>query len=355
MDKIANFHRHLVTQGPKNFPERFLLFLLLPFSYLYGFIGWVRNRCYQFGLFSSYRASLPVVSVGNLAVGGAGKTPVVDWLVKEFQKQGKRPAVISRGFAGNFSGDVGVVSSGAGILMTAAECGDEPYLLAKRNPDCPVFIAKKRVDALKIIENSKNVDLIILDDGFQHQAVRRDVDLVLLDSTFPLGNGKLLPAGNLREFPGALKRADFLLMTRSVVQNRQYFMGFKTYESYHQLSTTAISLDGQTVPVDQLKSLKLLAFAGIADPENFFVSLESSGLKLKYKLGLADHVAYQGKILSELQSAATTVDALITTEKDAVKLSADMFELPCYQLAMDIKINNSKELFDRLSNRLWSQ
>ncbi|RLB71961.1 MAG: tetraacyldisaccharide 4'-kinase [Deltaproteobacteria bacterium] len=355
MDKIVNFHRHLVSQGARNFQERLLLFLLLPFSYLYGVIVWVRNRCYQFGWFSSYRASLPVVSVGNLAVGGTGKTPVVDWLVKEFQKQGKRPAVVSRGFAGNFSGDVGVVSSGAGILMTAAECGDEPCLLAKRNPDCPVFIAKKRVDAIKIIESSKNVDLIILDDGFQHQAVKRDVDLVLLDSTSPLGNGKPLPAGNLREFPGALKRADLLLMTRAGVQNRQHFMGFKVYESYHQLSTTAISLDGQAVPVSQLSGLKVLAFAGIADPENFFVSLENAGFRLDCKLGFADHVTYQGEILNKLQLAAADVDALITTEKDAVKLSADMFELPCYQLPMDIKINNSKELFDRLTNRLWSQ
>jgi len=296
-----------------------------------------------------------VVSVGNITAGGTGKTPVVDWLVKEFKKQGHHPAIISRGFSGNFTGHVGIVSAGEGLLMAPAECGDEPYLLAKRNPTCPVLIAKKRSHAIKQLEQKKLADLIILDDGFQHQAVRRDVDLVLLDSTLPLGNGKPLPAGNLREFPAALKRADFLLMTRTSEQRHQHFMGFEVFESSHQLSEIAITLDGKSVPVSQLKDLQCLAFAGIADPENFFAALEKMGLNLKNKLPLADHVTYHEPILNQLNHAALGMDALITTEKDAVKLSPDMFELPCYQIALEIKINRSEDFFDRLSRSLWSQ
>jgi len=297
----------------------------------------------------------PVISVGNLAVGGTGKTPAVDWLVKEFHKQGKRPAIVSRGYGGSFEGEVGVVSFGNGILMTATECGDEPYLLAKRNPNCSVLIAKKRINGIKALERSKESDLIILDDGFQHRAVRRDVDLVLLDATRPLGNGWPLPSGNLREFPQALKRADFLLMTRSNRQKCSDFLGFKVCHSHHQLADIAVSLDGSKVSVSQLKKLNLLAFAGIADPESFFSSLENIGLSLKEKLSFADHTEYQGQILERLHNTAVDVDALITTEKDAVKLSADMFELPCYQLAMNIMIDNSEELLNSLTKRLWSQ
>jgi len=112
MNRLIRFHRRLVSQGAENFLESLVLLSLLPFSYLYGFVGWLRNFCYDSGLFSSYQSVLPVISIGNLSAGGTGKTPVVDWLVKEFQKQGKRPAIVSRGYGGSFSGAVGIVSSG---------------------------------------------------------------------------------------------------------------------------------------------------------------------------------------------------------------------------------------------------
>ncbi|MCD6581701.1 MAG: tetraacyldisaccharide 4'-kinase [Desulfuromusa sp.] len=354
MSSLADFHRRLVAQGASNLWERMLLLLFLPLSFFYGVVGWVRNLCYDYGLLPVYISSLPVISVGNLAVGGTGKTPVVDWLVKEFQRQGKHPAVVSRGYSGSFSGTVGIVSVGDEILMTAAECGDEPYLLARRNPHCPVMISKKRIDGIKALEKLPNIDVIILDDGFQHRSVKRDVDLVLLDASRPLGNGWPLPAGNLREFSGSLKRADFLLMTRSGVLGQSDFMGYHAYNSCHQLANIAVCLDGHAVPVSQLKKLNLLAFAGIADPENFFITLEKIGLSLKEKLSFADHTEYQGQIMEQLHNATAHVDALITTEKDAVKLSADMFELPCYQMSMDINIDNSAELIENISKCLWS-
>ncbi|WP_321372062.1 tetraacyldisaccharide 4'-kinase [uncultured Desulfuromusa sp.] len=354
MSCLLAIHRSLVKQGARNLWEKLLLLLLLPFSILYGGVGWIRNRCYDSNVFPAYQAHLPVISVGNLAAGGTGKTPVVDWLVKEFGNQRKRAAIVSRGYAGSFNGDVGIVSRGDGILMSPAECGDEPYLLAKRNPRCSVIIAKKRIHAMKVLEQHEESDVIILDDGFQHRAVKRDVDLVLLDASRPLGNGWPLPAGNLREFPDALKRADFILMSRSKLPTSDDFMGYKVYNSEHQLADIAVDLDGDRVPVDQLKGLKLLAFAGIADPESFFSSLEKIGLSLTKRLSFTDHTEYRTQILEQLNKAAMSVDALITTEKDAVKLAADMFTLPCYQIPMDINIDNSTELMERLKKRLWS-
>jgi len=355
MNRLIELHQHMVADGSKNFTERLLFLLLLPLSLSYGVVGWARNVCYDYKLLSSYQSSLPVISVGNIAVGGTGKTPVVDWLVKEFIKHGKFPAVVSRGYSGAFRGDVGIVSATDGLLMSAAECGDEPYLLAKRNPRCFVVVARKRSLGVKAVEASGGADVVILDDGFQHRAVKRDFDLVLLDSTRPLGNGWVLPAGILREFPQSLHRADLLLMTRSGEQRALDFMELQVYNSDHELSEIAVTLAGEEVPVGQLKGLNLLAFSGIAHPEFFFEALVNSGLTVKNRLAFGDHVKYDKPILDQVYAVLADVDALITTEKDGVKLTAEMFEKPCYQLPMDVKIDNSKELFDVLTKRLWSE
>jgi len=354
MSALLRYHRRIALTGASTLTEWLLLLLLMPFSIMYGMISLIRNKFYDLDLCASYRAAVPVVSVGNIAVGGTGKTPVVDWLLKEFIKLGKAPAVVSRGYGGTFSGKVGIVSSGDGLLLSADDCGDEPFLLARRNPKARVLIARKRADGIRIAVAELGADVIILDDGFQHRAVARDLDLVLLDASRPYGNGWTLPAGLLRERPSSLKRADYFLMTRATLNKSDNLMGFRTYNSQHQLANIAIDLNGNSMPVDKLKKLNLLGFAGIADPDNFFGSLENSGLTLRTKLAFADHADYHSKLVAQLQVATVGVDALITTEKDAVKLSADMFELPCYQIPMDINIDNSAELIMAISKKLWS-
>jgi tetraacyldisaccharide 4'-kinase len=354
MSKLITIHQRLVTAKKLCWWEKSLFILLLPVSFAYGVISWFRNVFYDFNVFSVYRSSLPIVSVGNITAGGTGKTPVVDWLVKEFQQIGKQPAIVSRGYSGSFSGGVGLVSDGQELLMSADTCGDEPYLLARRNRSCPVVISRKRAEGLRFLEQRDDVDIVILDDGFQHRAVKREVDLLLLDAKYPLGNGWPLPAGNLREFPGALRRADFLLMTR--VENRveSSFKGDTVYHSCHQLSDIAVDLNGQAVPLDDLRTQKLLAFAGIANPFSFFNSLVSCGLTLSAELPLGDHVVYDSFLIERLNEAAKNCDAMLTTEKDGVKLIADMFELPCYQVPVDVQIEKSSELFEKIVQRIWS-
>jgi tetraacyldisaccharide 4'-kinase len=355
MNGVVAIHRRLVTSDKLNWWERSLFFLLIPLSVIYGGISWLRRFLYETGVLPSYRSSLPVISVGNIAAGGTGKTPTVDWLVKEFQQLGKYPAVVSRGYAGDFSGTVGVVSDGKNLLMSAEICGDEPYLLAKKNRSCPVVISKRRADGLRFLEQRGGIDVVILDDAFQHGAVKRDVDLVLLDARRPLGNGWPLPAGNLREFSGALKRADFLLLTRAENLSEQRFKDYPVYQSTHQLSDIAVDLNGRKTSVDTLKSLKLFAFSGIANPVGFFTSLENLDLFLAGKLPLGDHVEYDLPLLEKIKILAEDVDALITTEKDGVKLAADMFELPCYQVPVDVRITKSAELFENIVQKLWSR
>jgi len=356
MMSVCQLHQRLVTQGARNLLEWLLFLVLVPCSLLYGGVSWLRNLLYDVALFSSYRSKLPIVSVGNLVAGGTGKTPVVDFLIKEFHGRGKRPVIISRGYGGSFVGDVGVVSNGQKIFMTAEEAGDEPFLLAKKNPSCAVLIAKKRVAGVKWVEENNNADLIILDDAFQHRAIARDVDIVLLDATRPLGNGWLLPAGSLREFKSSLKRADFLIMTRSERRKYDNFLGRPVYNSRHQLADVTVSLKGESVSVASLKDVPLLAFAGIATTESFFSSLENSGLKLNETLSFPDHVNYRhGKVLQRLQSKTGSSEALITTEKDAVKLSDDMFDLPCYKIAMTVGIDDSNDIFNSIFEQLWSE
>ena len=353
MRHLPQLHRRIVLQGAKLPVEKLLLLLLMPFSFLYGMVGWLRGRCYDWQIFTTYRTAVPVISVGNLAAGGTGKTPVVDWLLKEFIRRGKRPAVVSRGYGGTFRGKVGLVATGTGPQLSVTEAGDEPYLLARRNPQALVFIARRRADGVKVAVAKYAADLIILDDGFQHRAVARDLDLVLLDAKRPLGNGLPLPAGLLREFPSALHRADLLLLTRSDIESTFGLSAKPVFKCQHRLAEYAVQLDGNRVPFAELSEQRLFAFAGVADPENFFASLKLAGLKIDDRLVLSDHNDYSPKVLEAIRTAAKGFDGLITTEKDAVKLSAESFGLPCYQVPMNIQVENVDDFRAEIVQRLW--
>ena len=355
MTHLLQRHRKIALVGAEGALEWFLFISLCPFAWLYGLIGWLRGQCYGKGLLPSYKASLPVVSVGNLAAGGTGKTPVVDWLLKEFADQGKRTVVVSRGYGGRFSGTVGVVSRGKGILLSAEQAGDEPFLLAKKNPQTPVLIARRRSDGVKFAEQHLAADLVILDDAFQHRAMQRDLDLVLLDAARPYGNGWPLPAGLLREFPTALQRADLLLMTRSKADSSFSFAEKPVFTSEHQLADFALDLAGGKIAFGQLKTERLFAFAGIADPDGFFAALSTSGLQLMGRLALADHCQYDEQRCREIIDAAAGCDGLITTEKDAVKLVPGQFPIPCYQVPMNIRIEEKSAFMAEIQRKLWSE
>jgi len=352
MIKLLKIHRKMATQGAQT-PWEWLLFcLLLPLSLIYGLISWLRAVVYRQGWLPRYRARVPVISVGNLAVGGTGKTPVVDWLLKEAARQGKRVAVVSRGYGGSYKKKVGVVADGTALRLSAAEAGDEPVLLARRNPTAIILVARKRAAGVKYATTRFAVDLVVLDDAFQHHAVRRDLDLVLLDALRPFGNRWPLPAGLLREFPRAVARADLLLLTRAGADPHIPPLGRQVYLSRHQLAEEAYCLDGGSRPLHALRGLKVFAFAGLAAPEGFFTALKQAGLKLEGCLPLADHCRYSGALVDKINALAENCDLLLTTEKDAVKLSHVKFHLPCYQVPMDILIENHAAFKAEL-HKLW--
>jgi tetraacyldisaccharide 4'-kinase len=305
----------------------------------------MRSGLYRIGLLSSYRASVPVISVGNIVVGGTGKTPMVDFLARDISALDVRCAVVSRGYGGNYRQNVARVvdADGAGNL-TAAECGDEPYLLARRNPQVPVYVARKRMLGVQAAERD-GVQLILLDDGFQHLAVQRDLDIVLLDAMRPFGNQRMLPAGSLREPRSALRRADLVVMTRTdpAASSLLQYNG-PVLRSRHQPDEILKTLGGEVVPQADYAEKSCLAFAGIARPKEFFQSLQSFGFRNVEEVSMADHQEYNRDVLNRLLGSCNNHDLLVTTEKDAVKLSAADFPIPCYQTGVELVFDDISPL-----------
>lgn len=343
--------RHFAEVGPENLPERLLWLLLWPLGYFYGVVGRLRVWAYGCGLFKVYRAGLPVVSVGNLAVGGTGKTPTVDVVVRLLLRQGVKVAVVSRGYGSTVRRGVAVVSDGSGAAPALAprDCGDEPFLLARRNPAAVVLVAPRRREGVALAVARFGAEVIVLDDGFQHLAVARDLDIVLLDAAHPFGNSALLPAGLLREFPTALQRGQLFILTRSVPADTiSYPLPGPLLHSRHVLSQDFSDLDGRLVAAADLVGRRGVAFAGIAAPEYFFAGLRDLGFDLTATLSFPDHAAYDGAALAEIARAAAGADFLVTTEKDGVKLRATELPLPCYQAPLELLLEPADALEARL-------
>lgn len=344
MERLIALHRRLVTVGPQGQVQQLFFGILIAIGWLYGLFGWMRAALYRSGMVPVYRASVPVISVGNLTAGGTGKTPMVDLIVKMMLDRGRRVAVVSRGYGGRGCGKVGVVSASQGALLNPDICGDEPFLLAQRNPEAVVIISPRRADGIRSAVERFGADVVVLDDGFQHLAVARDLDIVLLDARRPFGNGHLLPAGVLRESPSALKRAGFIVLTRGEESETPDLpVAVPIIRCRHKLSDEAVSFQGERVPLERLAELRGVAFAGIADPENFFTSLSGKGLRFK-SFPLPDHVSYDSSTLELLSAAGQDANFLVTTEKDGVKLGAASFPIPCYKIPMTLEFYDEGSL-----------
>lgn len=277
-------------------------FLLLPFSWLYGAITLLRRFAYQKGWLSSWKASVPVVVVGNLTAGGNGKTPVVIWLVEQLIQQGFKPGIVSRGYGGK--------SDHYPLLLTSettpAMAGDEPVLIYHRT-GAPVAVAPNRRDAVKALLAQHELDVIITDDGLQHYALQRDYEIVVIDGQRRFGNGWWLPAGPMRERASRLHSVDAIIVNGGLSQDNEIAMVLAG-DIVVNLKT------GEKKPVQQIA--KAVAIAGIGHPPRFFNSLREKGIQLISIKAFSDHSDYSAK---ELQDLTPFNETLIMTEKDAVK------------------------------------
>lgn len=328
---------------------------LVPFGVLYGALQRLRARLYRSGVFSSYRAPQPVISVGNLTAGGTGKTPIVDRIVRHALQRGERPAVISRGYGGQIRSGVAIVSRGDGYgpLLLAAHCGDEPFLLARRNPQAIVVVAPCRREGIEAAIRDEGATLIILDDAFQHLAVQRDLDILLLDARRPLGNGSVLPAGLLREPPSAHARADLCVLTRDeALAAPSPFVLPVTLRCRHRLAPELVALDGAGQTLSAFAGRRGVAFAGIAAPQPFFQALRELGLQLTATIALNDHTGYDAETLKRLKAAAANADFFVTTEKDGVKLRTLDLPLPCFQAVLELEFAPAGKLEESIDSLL---
>ncbi len=305
---------------------------------------------------------VPVISVGNLTVGGTGKTPIVLYLARLLEQNDFKPAVISRGYGGKSRNRVNVVSDGKTILMDARRGGDEPLLLAESLPGIPVVTGSHRFYPCSFAVNNLGCDALILDDGFQHLSISRDVDLVLFNAASPLGNNQVLPGGHMREPFSALARADAFMITGMRVEYqgktkqfcshlRENFPKIPIFTSqYSALSCRKI---GSSRPISFSDLPKnVYGFCGIANPGRFHTTLKDCGFQITGLTEFKDHQTYDQKLTNKISRLAEASGArvLITTEKDMVKIHSWTSPLPLYSLTMSIKTDNtfSEFILERL-------
>lgn len=294
-------------------------------------LGWWVRRSWS-GLFPAKRLLCPVLSVGNLTVGGTGKTPLVIHLAKHFIAQGKRVAVLSRGYGRRDEGSLVWVSDGKALLATPEEGGDEPVLIAKSVPKAAVISCSDRVRAGREAVERFQPDLILLDDGFQRRrSLHRDLDILVLDATDPFSTGHVLPAGLLREPLGVLKEAGVLVLNKwdlaadpkglkallkALFPKTPFVTGRYRTEGIRNIRT------GKKVPLPSLRRMSIGAFCGLAGPTSFLKGLAGLGIRPERSLLFPDHFAYTERDLRDILEAARAqgLKALVTTAKDEVKL-----------------------------------
>lgn len=354
----AAYFRELVEGKRRSIADRAVFVLLLLCSVPYSAVMRLRAMLYGCGGLSSRRLPRPVISVGNIVVGGTGKTPVTVWTAAHLMGRGKRVAVLTRGYGGRLEGEVAVVADGSRRLLEPVDAGDEPCLLADQLPGLIVVMGSDRYRAGCLAMERFNPDVFILDDGFQHLKLQRDLDILLMDGKRPTGNGFVFPAGLLREPVSAIRRAKLILFTRSTGIDPDGLVlpeGVARCHARHHLTGFVTGRGGDLRPFSDLKGLRGLAFAGIADPEGFFNALEAEGVSLAATLAFPDHTPYgdaECAALARLKRSCHA-DFLITTAKDGVKLAtASAGEFPFHVARLEMAFYDAEPLTTALDNLL---
>jgi tetraacyldisaccharide 4'-kinase len=352
-------------------------------SWLFNGITQIRLWLYRHRILHDQPLGCLVVVVGNLTVGGTGKTPVVEKFARALRDRGRRVAILSRGYKSKAppvwkklwyalthtdEPPPRIVSDGKDVLLDSEAAGDEPYMLARNLPGVIVLVDKNRVKAGAYAIKKFGCDTRVLDDGFQYLPLKGRLNLLLVDKTNPFGNGQLLPRGILREPIKHLRRASYVFLTKSNGQRdpelelliEEHNPGVDIIECAHRpqyLQRFGVPAEesGGREPLSFLKGRRVFAFSGIATPESFEKFLRDLGALLVGRERFLDHYRFEPEDLAELAAAAQLGEAecLVTTEKDAVRISADaIFPLPLYYLRLEIEILRGAADFDEAVGRI---
>jgi tetraacyldisaccharide 4'-kinase len=321
-----------IARGKSATPFFSLQLILYLISVVYGSIMRLRASLYEKGLLPSKTLPCRVVSIGNLIAGGTGKTPMTIMVARMIRDLGYRVVVISRGYRGRLEDAGGIVSDGETIFKGAEDAGDEPCLMARLLKGVPVVVGKRRFEAGMLAVKRFKPDVIVLDDAFQHLRLKRDLNLVLMDSRSPYGNGYLLPRGLLRESPMALRRAHAVIYTRSshaVVLSRPDILpesrpvfAVRHIPLIRNVGAESGAFLSDSRDISVLKGKTVVAFAGLANNEQFFDSLTTGGCTLAHTFSFEDHHRYDPGDLDNIAQKAQISDAefLVTSFKDYVKI-----------------------------------
>ncbi len=350
-----------------------LLGFLKGISFVFSAAVAVRYFFYKYGIVRRFPLGVQVISIGNVTAGGTGKTPVTELFAKTLCEQGRKVAILSRGYRRKeapwyqriFTQVIDpplVVSDGKRVLLDAATGGDEPYMLASNLHGVAVLVDRNRVKAGRYAIKRLGCDTIILDDGFQYQKLRHSIEAVLVDSTNPFGNGNMLPRGILREPVRHLKRADIIFLTKcrgdvSEVKSeiRKYNKKAQIVECNHAPRILKDVWSREEFPLEWLNGKTTCTLSGIASPKGFENSLRAMGAKVIWCERYADHHRYDpSEILYALnRSSDMGADALITTEKDAVRFPRfETSPVKCLYLRIAIEILAGREFFDGIIDRI---
>ena len=318
----------------------------------------MRAQAYRWGLLRTGRLPCPVVSVGNLTLGGSGKTPTVELAVRTLQELGAFPAVVSRGY-GRATRGVYVVADRDGVRVDTRRAGDEPVLLAERLPGVPVVVGENRHEAGRMAVERCGATALVLDDGFQHRTLAKDLEILVVQGRAPWGNARVFPRGMLREPLSALARAHLVVVTNPAGAEpvaavtatvRRFNPSAAVLAARYQVEDAIETQSGRRLPVSELAGRRLIAFAGLGSPQGFADTLDAAAVRTVGFVEFPDHHWFTERDLSELARDARAAGAqgLITTEKDWVRVrELPPSPLPLWVLPVRLVIESGLELWQR--------
>ena len=382
LDDFEQFAIEVILERRKGKRAALLRSFLWLLSGLFRVLVQTRLWLFRGRFFKSHSPGCLVISIGNLTVGGTGKTPVVEKLARTLQDAGRKVAILSRGYKakkpplfrrlqrkwlGMDKHKTRVVHDGGRLLLDSTFAGDEPFMLARSLGNVTVLVDKDRVRAALEGVRSFGCDTLLLDDGMQYVPLRRRVDICLIDCQAPFGNEHILPRGTLREPPENLARANYIFLTKSDGRNHSALVKrIRTYnrtagiiECNHKAIHLRNLYSGEELPLEWLKGRHVGALSGIARPESFEEKLSSLGAHLNLAARFADHHRFSERELSDFVSrcARRDLDAIITTEKDSVRFPHRPLDIdiPVLYLRVEIEILNGQDVWDDLIGRICSE
>ena len=297
-------------------------YILFPLALFYWGIVYWRNLFYNFNFFISHKVNSQVISVGNITLGGTGKTPAVIFLASLLTKVGKKVAILSRGYGRRTKGLL-LVSRGDGLRCEWEDCGDEPYMISEKLPNLPIVVDENRYRGSLYLENNFDLDIIILDDGFQHRSLHRDLDIVLIDGEDNLNDHKLLPYGILREPWNNIKRANAIMVTKKkpgpLLKRRIEEISLPSIETRF---SPVLRYSDKNTKVKEVKDKYVYLVSGLGNPKFFRKTVEHMGFKICGITEFKDHYNYKEDDILRLQTLAkeSGASSVLTTEKDWLKI-----------------------------------